>query len=142
MSEEHRQSARPIASRIESSVARLLTGHMGFVMPEHQSTAISDLKAAWHSYGVLSHRQDDVMEIRRYQFTLQIVRENARLFPAAICANLIEDLESRGCAEIDSILATTAEIPTTVNFDPSLPLTVAAQLRPRNDSRSARPILP
>jgi hypothetical protein len=136
--EHNRKAAGHIAQRIESAVARLLKGDLGLAVATSHSTEIPNLRAAWGAYGVLSHLQDEVMEIRRFHFAVQIVRENARFFPTAVCANLIENLESRALSEIDKILEKTEELQTTVSFDPRLPPTVGAQLDSPIDARSER----
>jgi len=136
--EERRESATHIAHRIESTVARLLNGELGVAIPASRCTEIPDLKAAWISYGVLAQMQDEVMEVRRHYFAVQIVRENAGLFPAAVCANLIDDLETQAVSEIDRIVGRTVELHATVTFDPKLPLTIGGQLDAPGHSRTER----
>jgi hypothetical protein len=136
--EQNRRTAAHIARRMESSMARLLNGDWGLAVPASRSTEIPNLRAAWRCYGALSNLQGEVMDIRRYRFAVQIVRENARVFPAAVSANLIDDLESRALVEIDKILGKTSGIPATVQFDPRVPTTVDGQLKSASDSRSER----
>jgi len=136
--EQKREATRHIASRIESTIAQLMSGEMGVAIPLNREAIIPDIRAAWQSYGVLSNLEDEIMEIRHYSFALQIVRENAKLFPAAACANLIEDLETRALSTIDHVLAKCAVTPTTVQFDPRLPATVRCQLESECESRSER----
>jgi Zn-dependent protease with chaperone function len=136
--EHNRKLTEYLAQRIESSVAGLLAGDFGVAIPTSHTAEIPDIRAAWRSYGVLSHMQDEVMEIRRCHFAAQIVRENARLFPAAVCANLIDDLETRAVSNMDKILEETTTIPATIHFDSRLASTVRGQIESISDSRSER----
>jgi hypothetical protein len=136
--EEYRTSAARIAQRIESTVARLFNRELGIAAAENYEAHIPNLKSAWTSYGTLSQLQDEVMEIRRYQVAVQIVRLNARHFPAARCANLIDDLETRALTKIEVIISNYSEVPATVSFDSDMPMTIGGQLAPMAPSRSDR----
>lgn len=56
--------------------------------------------------------------MRRYEFAVQIVRANAKVIPAATCANLIDDLETRALTEIQNVITKIGDTPITVQFDP------------------------
>jgi Zn-dependent protease with chaperone function len=136
--EEYRRSSAHIARRIESTMAQLLNHDLAVAISPDRCTDIPDLRSAWKCYGALSQFQGEVMEVRMYGFAVQIVRENARLFPAALCANLIDDLETQALSEIDKILSKTGNIPTTVQFDSASPMTVSGQLVAHAKSRPER----
>jgi hypothetical protein len=99
---------------------------------------IPDLDAAWRCYGALSQSYDEVMEIRRHSAAAQIVRQNAKVFPAAISANLLDDLEQRALAVIGRLAARTSGIPAAVILDPAAAPTLAAQLTAVQGSRAER----
>jgi hypothetical protein len=125
------QRARFLAERIETTTARLLSGALGFVIQQDRPLPIPDLDAAWRCYGALSQSYDDTMEIRRHFHAAQIVRNNARVFPAAISANLLDELEEHALAAIGRIAARASGIPASVILDPAAAQTLAAQPAPR-----------
>jgi hypothetical protein len=129
--DEYRRSAAPIANRVESTIARLLNGEFGIAVSAARSRKIPDIRVAWKSYGALCQFQDTVAEVRRLQVAMGVVRENARHFPAAACANLIVDLQTRASSEIERTVIALAGVPTTVQFDPALSSTIGPQLRGR-----------
>ena len=59
----------------------------------------------------------------------RIVRQNARFFPTATCANLLENLEQGALSKIDQIATRSSDTPSAISFDHGLPPTVGAQLR-------------
>ncbi len=87
-----------------------------------------ELDSAWTTYETLSRIQAEFDEIRRLRAAEAIVIENAALFPAATCANLLEDLSESAIRSIGRILAEIGETPTSVILDPRRPATLAAQL--------------
>jgi Zn-dependent protease with chaperone function len=136
VADRYRAWAGPIAKRMENSTARLLRLGIGVRTPF--PVAPPDPRAAWESYGALSQCQDQIFEIRRYDFAAQIVRANAGLIRAAECANLLSDLEETALAGIDRIVESTQSVATTVNLDPSVATTVGLQLKPRGGSNAER----
>jgi len=136
--EHNRESSKGIARRIESTVAQLLNGNLGAAVPSSRTMEIPNLKTAWDSYGALSQFQHEVSEVRRYNFAMHIVRENVRLFHAAVYANLIDDIETRAIAEIGKILWHAGNLSTTVTFDTTQPMTIGGQLSSPSESRSDR----
>jgi Zn-dependent protease with chaperone function len=136
MLDQYRQTANGIAKRIESTVARLLSGEFGLAIPADRNLSLPDLRAAWSSYSVLSQLQDEIMEVRCHNFALQIVRENARLIHAGACANLIDELETLALSRIEQAVARTREIPAAITFDPALASTVGAQITPNDSLRT------
>jgi Zn-dependent protease with chaperone function len=124
MLDEYRQSTKFLAERIETTTARLL------------KTPVPDLEAAWRCYGALSRCQDDLIEVQRCLAAMQIVRGNAQVFPAAICANLLDDLERNAQARMKRIIDQTAESPAVIVFDPRSPATLGAQLTLAEDIQS------
>jgi hypothetical protein len=138
MLDQYRQTAIGIATRIESTVSRLLNGEFGLALPAHRNLPLPDLRAAWSSYSVLSQLQDEIMEVRCHHFALQIVRENARLIHVAACVNLIDQLETVALSHIEHAVALTCETPAAIIFNPALALTVGAQIAPHDSSRTDR----
>jgi hypothetical protein len=132
------QRARFLAGRIETTTARLLSGALGVAIQQDRPLPIPDLDAAWRCYGTLSQSYDDMMEIRRHFHAAQIVRNNARVFPAAISANLLDELEEHALAAIGRIAARASGIPASVIPDPAAAQTLAAQLTAVQGSRAER----
>jgi len=132
--EDFRRSATPIARRIESTIARLLRGDWGIAVPAGRTPPLSNLRVAWASFAALSQVQEEAIKIRRQSYAIGIVWENAGAFHAATSANLIHDLETSACAEIQRILTQTAGVGASVHLDHSEPMTLEAQLNLRTNS--------
>jgi hypothetical protein len=127
-----------LAERIESITARLLSGALGVAIQQDRPLPIPDLHAARRCYGTLSQSCDDAMEIRRHFHAAQIVRNNARVFPAAISANLLDELKEHALAPIGRIATRASGIPASVILDPAATQTLAAQLTAVQSSRAER----
>ena len=95
-----------------------------------EAAAPPGLDAAWTTYEALSRYQAEFDEIRRLGAAAAIARENARLFSAAACANLLEELSESANAAMARILANTGEIAASVILDPQRPATLSGQLTP------------
>ena len=100
--------------------------------------AIPQLESVGKCYRTMSGFQDDLIEIRRRIFTAQIVRNNSRLFRAAACANLLEELESTAVSKIEAIVAATTDVATPLVLDIRAAPTVGAQLRMNDLPRTER----
>lgn len=111
---------------------------MGIPVQENRQIPIPDLDASWRSYGNLSLCQPEILEIRRRICAARIVRQNARFFSAAACANLLEDLEQEALSKIDQIANRCSDTPSAISFDDRLPATVSAQLRVTDGSATER----
>jgi hypothetical protein len=92
------------------------------------AVSISEFDAAWMTYEILARYQAELDEIRRLRAAEAIVRENTAVFPAAVCANLLEELSESANAGIARILGDIGEIATSVILDPRRPATFAGQL--------------
>lgn len=68
----------PLRARIETLAAR---------------AGDSEIAEAWERYGEVSDFQEELLEIVRLSEERGIIRANAEVFPAATCANLLDDLE-------------------------------------------------
>ena len=128
MTDQYNRSSEAIARRIETTTARLLRGELGVAMQEDRQIPVPDLDASWRTYGVLSACQPDVVEIRRRICAVRVVRQNARFFSTATCANLLHELEHDALSTIEQVVARSAEIPSAVCFDERSAATVGAQL--------------
>lgn len=126
LTDQYNRSCKGIANRIETTIARLLRGDLA--VQAGCQIAVPDLKASWCAYGAISACQPDVIEIRRRLCAVRIVRQNARLFAAATCANLLRDLETGALSAIDRIIARGAEVLSAVSFDDHSAATVGSQL--------------
>lgn len=126
LTDQYNRSCKGIADRIETTTARLLRGDLavnaGCQIP------VPDLKASWCTYGTISACQPDVIQIRQLLCAVRIVRQNARLFAAATCASILQDLETGALSAIDRIIARGAEVPSAVSFDDHAAATVGSQL--------------
>ena len=87
-----------------------------------------EFETAWTTYETLSRYQAEFDEIRHLRAAEAIARENTAVFPAAACANLLEELSDSATAGIGRILADTGEIATSVVLDPRRPATFGGQL--------------
>jgi Zn-dependent protease with chaperone function len=135
---EYNQQTKSVAERIETTTARLLKGELGVAVRQDLGLPIPDLVAAWHSYGALSGRRAGLLDIRRRMCALRIVRQNARLFPAADCANLIDRLEAEVLTGMEDIVEGTAAVPASVIFDGRAAATLGAQLTVAKESKTER----
>jgi hypothetical protein len=138
MVDELNQHARFLAERIETTSARLLGGALGVTVERGRESAIPNLDAAWRCYGALSHSYDDLMEIRRHFRAALIVRNNAKVFPMAVCANLLDQMEEKALAVIGRVRERASGIPASVIFDHREAATLAAQLTVVKGSRVER----
>ena len=136
--EENRRATARLAARIEGTLARILNQELALAISVDRCSSIPDFHSAWRCYSALSQWQDEIADVRGYDFALRVIRANARVIPAAICANLIEDLENRSLEQIQNIIAKVAETPTTVQLDPKCPSTISGQLECRERSHTDR----
>lgn len=93
-----------------------------------EAVASSEFDTAWTTYEALSRFQGELDEIRRLRAAEAVARENARLVPAAVCANLLEELSSSADITIRRILAEAGDIAPSVILDPRQPATLSGQL--------------
>jgi hypothetical protein len=138
MTDRYNRYSEAVAKRIETATARLLEGELGVAMQEDRQIPVPDLAASWRTYGVLSASQPDVLEARRRLCAVRVVRQNARFFSAAVCANLLDDLERSALSTIARIVARSAAIPSAVCFDERSAGTVGAQLTVADGSATER----
>jgi len=138
MTDRYNRYSEAVAKRIETATARLLEGELGVAMQEDRQIPVPDLAASWRTYGVLSASQPDVLEARRRLCAVRVVRQNARFFSAAVCSNLLDDLERSALSTIARIVARSAAIPSAVCFDERSAGTVGAQLTVADGSATER----
>lgn len=128
MAEEFRLAAQSIGERIAAVVARFESDDLTINLDAHWRGPIPDFKPGYLTYLALSRCQDELMEVRRHVFAMQIVKANARLFPTAVCANLLENLGRQARVQIDRVVERSGSVPSVVVFDPDHPATVGSQL--------------
>jgi Zn-dependent protease with chaperone function len=124
--EELREAAKPDVEQLEATLAGLLSG--GFRVAAPQGFPVPDPRTAWHCYLALSSWQPLLAEIRKFAFTVQIVRQNGRSIRAATSANLIEQLEKQALALMAKMVDPNSGAPVSVVFDSGQAATIGGQL--------------
>lgn len=124
----YRLAAAPIAARMRAALRGLLAREIGIRVGEEWAGRVPDLSGASVAYIALSQAQEEVLEIRRLLCALRVVRANLSVIPAAVCANLIEELTGRGLAACEAIIERAKAKQCSVILDPRAEPTLGGQL--------------